>query len=466
MTKLNAWKLAGAVLMLWAETMMAAQAQTFTTVANFDGRDGSNPGYMNLAQGQGGNLYGTTANGGYYEDGTIFEMTSAGKLKTLHSFDFADGYQPIAGLVLSNDGNFYGTTARGGNYANGTVYKVTPRGALTSLDSFCARTDCVGDSVAPLVEGEDGELYGTAYSDAVFKITSGGLLTTLFVFDGSDGENPWAGLVRASDGNFYGTTASGGTYDGGTIFKITPGGALTTLYDFPQYSAPLGGLIQGTDGNLFGTTSGGGLGGGGGTVFEFATDGQVTALYNFCSVTNCADGSYPSAGLVEGTDGSLYGTTYEGGNGSNNCPSGGCGTVFKLTRSGTLTTLHVFGFTDGASPAGGLVQATNGIFYGTTLQGGIGCPGGCGTVFSLDMGLAPFVTFVRSFGKVGQTGGILGQGFTGTTSVSLNGIATSFTVVSDTFIEATVPAGATTGYVSVATPSGTLTSNVPFRVIP
>ena len=118
-----------------------------------------------------------------------------------------------------------------------------------------------------------------------------------------------------------------------------------------------------------------------------------------------------------------------------------------------------------------LVQGTVGNFYGTTGNGGVGgdscsLPYGCGTVFGLHVGLAPFVAFVRDSGKVGQTGGILGQGFTGTTSVSLNGTPASFTVVSDTFIRATVPAGATSGYVTVTTPSGTLTSNVPFYVIP
>ncbi len=139
------------------------------------------------------------------------------------------------------------------------------------------------------------------------------------------------------------------------------------------------------------------------------------------------------------------------------------GTVFQLTPTGILTTMHSFDSSDGAVPIGGLIQATNGTFYGSSSQAG---PYNSGTLFSLDLGLGPFVTFVRAAGKVGQTGGILGQGFTGTTSVSLSGIPASFTVVSDTYIKATVPAGATTGYVTVTTPSGVLTSNVPFHVIP
>ncbi len=170
---------------------------------------------------------------------------------------------------------------------------------------------------------------------------------------------------------------------------------------------------------------------------------------------------FPYGGLNQATDGNLYGTTYQGGTHDD-------GTIFEITAGGTLTTLHNFcsrGFqycNDGQWLVAGLVQATNGTLYGTAEVGG---RLNDGVVFSLDMGLGPFVTFVRPAGKIGQTGGILGQGLIGTTSVSLNGISASFTVISDTFLTATVPAGATTGYVTVTTPSGTLTSNVPFHVI-
>ena len=169
----------------------------------------------------------------------------------------------------------------------------------------------------------------------------------------------------------------------------------------------------------------------------------------------------PVCTLIQATDGNFYGTAAYDGLYPN------FGTVFAITPSGTLTTLHNFDSTDGSYPYAGLLQATTGGFYGTTFAGGssTACPFGCGTVFSLDMGLGPFVAFVGAAGKVSQTGGILGQGFTGTTSVTLNGIAANFTVVSDTFIKATVPQGATNGYVTVNTPTGALMSNVPFRVI-
>ncbi len=202
--------------------------------------------------------------------------------------------------------------------------------------------------------------------------------------------------------------------------------------------------------------------------FGISRAGQFATLRRF----DASDGALPSVGVVQGTDGSLYGTTAYGGS-SLQCDPG-CGTVFQIASDDTLTTLHSFcsepECTDGMIPSGGLVQATTGQFYGAATEGGdLDCGthrSGCGTIFSLDMGLAPFVAFVLPAGKVGQTSGILGQGFTGTTSVSLNGIPASFTVVSDTFIKATVPAGATTGYVTVTTPSGTLTSNVLFHVIP
>lgn len=162
------------------------------------------------------------------------------------------------------------------------------------------------------------------------------------------------------------------------------------------------------------------------------------------------------------TDENFYGTTQEGGD-LNCIPPYGCGTLFDITPSGALTTLHIFEQSDGGYPSGGLLQATNGMLYGTTSIGG---SEGDGTVFSLSMGFNPFVAFVRDAGRVGGTDGILGQGFTGTSGVAINGIQAQFEVKSDTFIRATVPAGATTGYVTVATPGGTLTSNVPFHVIP
>ena len=180
-------------------------------------------------------------------------------------------------------------------------------------------------------------------------------------------------------------------------------------------------------------------------------------MYSFCSLTNCADGSSPNL-LTQGSDGNFYGTTESGGIGD--------GTVFEITSTGTLTTLHSMCSetlcSDGSSPIGGLLQATNGAFYGTTYMGGTSNDG---IVFRLNTGLAPFVSFIRNPAKVGQQFGILGYGLSGTSGVVFNGTSANFTAKSDTLLVATVPSGATTGYVTVITPSGTLTSNVPFRVI-
>jgi len=232
---------------------------------------------------------------------------------------------------------------------------------------------------------------------------------------------------------------------------------------------PTAPLIEGADGNFYGTTLRGGTNcglNGCGTIFKVTTKGKLTTLYGFCPQVGCNDGWLPSAGLVQATDGNFYGTTTLGGIPSCGGYNFGCGTIFEITPAGKLTTLHAFDQTDGYEPSG-LMQATNGSLYGATAFGGtFSCPdGGCGTIFSLSLGLNPFVSLVRDSGKVGQVGGILGQGLTGTTSVSLNGTPANFTVFSDTYLQATVPRGATTGFIEVDTPSGTLTSNVPFRVM-
>jgi uncharacterized repeat protein (TIGR03803 family) len=194
--------------------------------------------------------------------------------------------------------------------------------------------------------------------------------------------------------------------------------------------------------------------------------GLLTTLYSFCAQSGCTDGEAPAAGLVHASDGNFYGTTDSGGT---NSIYGG--TIFKITPDGTLTTLYSFcaqsGCADGQDPSAPLVQDTNGLLYGTAVNGGSdACSGGCGTVFSLSLGLGPFVETQRTSGKVGEIVKILGNDLTGATSVSFNGTEAVFNVVSPSLIETTVPAGATSGKVQVVTPSRTLSSNVPFRVLP
>ncbi len=486
MIKLKATKIAGVVLMLCAATVIGAQAQTLQTWVNFDGTDGGNP-VASLVEGLDGNFYGATTGAGAHNGGTIFKITPHGVLTTLYNFcsesDCADGAYPEGALALGLDGNFYGTTLHGGDgicqFTCGTLFKITPDGRLTTIYLFSG--DDGSNPVAGLIQGADGNFYGTTVAGGnhgngtLFRVTSKGKLTTLYTFcsqpNCSDGDQPTGTLVQGVDGSFYGTTSLGGTgaecnvIGGcGTVFRIAPNGKLTTLHNFCETDcsdgfSPWAGLLLASNGNFYGTTTSGGADAVGGTIFKITLNGELTTIYGFFCNSECEDGDSPFGQLTEGTDEALYGTASMGGATRD-------GTIFRLAARSSITTLHNFDGTDGNSPFSGLLQATSGIFYGTTFQGASNaCGDGCGTLYSLDMGLGPFVAFVRPYGKVGQTGGILGQGFTGTSSVMLNGTPASFTVVSDTFIRATVPAGATTGYVTVTTPSGVLTSNVPFRVI-
>jgi uncharacterized repeat protein (TIGR03803 family) len=373
---------------------IAAPAQrSFTTLVNFNGANGAYP-VAGLVQATDGNLYSTTSGG----NGTVFKITPSGTLTTLYIFTHgADGGDPEAGLVQGTDGNFYGTTYGGGGgncyglIGCGTVFKITPAGTLTTLYSFTGYSDG-GNSLSTLVQGRDGNFYGTTFGvttsgstdGTVFKITPSGTFTTLHAFGGWDGAGPCDELVQGSDGNFYGTTTSGGSNGAGTFFRMTPSGTLTTLYNFCSLAGcadgqgPLGALVQASAGNFYGTGRGGVLGHG--TVFKITPSGTLTTLYNFGADLNNSDGVGPVGGLVQAADGNFYGTTSNGG-GSNNCVAG-CGTVFTVTATGKLTTLHRFDGTDGGSPFAGLVQATNGYFYGTTS--GVGTYNNDdGTVFRL-----------------------------------------------------------------------------------
>ncbi len=382
--------------------LIAAPAQStfFTTLASFDESNGWCP-YAALAQATDGNFYGTTNAGGAYgnNSGMVFKMTPSGTLAGLYSFcsqsNCTDGADPFAGLVQATDGNFYGTTWDGGTYGDGTVFKITPAGALTTLHSFDGADG--SNPSAGLVQVSDGNFYGTTLAGGandncgsegcgtVFEITANGTLTTLYSFCPQphcvDGANPQAGLVQTTDGSFYGTTAGGGANNSGTVFNITPSGTLTSLYSFCSQpkcadgNEPRAGLVQATDGNFYGTTWTGGTYGDG-TVFKITSAGTLTSLHSFTQ----ADGYLPYAGLVQASDGNFYGATVYGGHYGN-------GTVFKINPSGMLTTLYSFDTTDGELPYGGLLQATDGKLYGTTCVGGTSnnCGSGCGTVFRMNL---------------------------------------------------------------------------------
>jgi uncharacterized repeat protein (TIGR03803 family) len=482
------------IFVLCAATAIALSAQTFTTLLSFDGVDGEGPSAA-LVQAANGDFYGTAHYGGAHNDGTVFKITPSGTLTTLHRFCYQGSYPNCSDgsgpwqLVQAANGDFYGTTWLGGvsdfcYYGCGTIFKITPAGTLTTVYSFCTQSVCTaGKGPNELVQATNGDFYGTTDGGVgvgtVFKLSPGGTLTTLHTFcslpNSADGEMPLAPLVQATNGDFYGTTKFGGANDCGTVFKITPSGTLTTLYSFCSQSGctdgyyPQAGLVQATNGDFYGTTFEGGTNAVG-TVFGLTPSGTLTTLYSFCAQGGslCTDGAGALAGLVQGTDGNFYGTTYSGGG------LGDAGTIFKITPSGTLTTLYSFCSqggslcTDGFGPNAALLQSTNGDFYGTTYDGGANCASSdhCGTIFSLSVGLGPFVKILPHANEVGGTIRILGTDLTGTASVSFNGTPAAFSVVVATEITATVPAGATTGQIEVSTPGGTLFSSGPFLVLP
>jgi uncharacterized repeat protein (TIGR03803 family) len=413
--KAHLWRRVYARLLLFCAAMTtSASAQvTFTRLYNFSGPDGAGPA-STLVQGLDGSFYGTTAIGGAYNQGSVFKTTVDGTLTTLYSFcsqtNCPDGEFPAGALLLGSDGNFYGTTPSGGLPlldSGGTIFRITPTGTLTTLFSFPG-PDYV-NGMAPnggLAAGTDNYLYGTTNrggangSGTVFKITVNGELTTLYSFcsltNCADGAYPTAGVVVGNDGNFYGTTFGSGIFGPypGTVFKITPQGALTTLHTFCQQSMcgdgafPDAALTPAPDGDFYGTTSyAGPLSG---RVFKITRSGALIFSSTIAGV--------PTSQLLL-TANRLFGTTQGG--------PGNTGTVFTMNAARTLTTLHSFNYTDGESPVG-LVQGTNGIFYGTTAEGGTYSEG---TIFSVSVGLGPLIDLVRNWGKVGQSVDILGQGF-------------------------------------------------------
>ena len=291
--------------------------------------------------------------------------------KVLHSFTGGtDGANPYAGVVLDKKGNLYGMTPLGGSSYSGTVFKVSPTGTETVLYTFTGGTDGA-NPYGGLVLDQNGNLYGTTSGGGasglgtVFQLTPTGTETVLHSFSGgSDGANPYGSLIFDTQGYLCGTTYYGGTSNLGTVFKMTVSGSETLLYSFTGADGahPLAGVVVDAQNNLYGTTFGGGIGGGGnGAVFEVSSSGAETVLYSF---TGSPDGAQPKAGLILDAQGNLYGTTANGGNSV-------FGTVFKVTPSGTETVLYSFtGGGDGSHPDAGLVLDALGNLYGTTSGGG------------------------------------------------------------------------------------------------
>ena len=315
-----------------------------------NGADAANPA-AGLIVGSDGALYGTAEYGGTYGQGAVFRITTAGSESVLYSFTGAggrpnstDGANPVGELVLTPDGSFYGTADYGGAYGSGAVFRIAPDGTEAVLYSFTGEGGVAGsvDAAAPesgLTIGADGSLYGTTSAGGahgagtVFRVTTAGAESVLYSFSGGgavagspDGAAPVAGLLLGADGNFYGTTASGGVTNQGTVFSMTPAGVETVLHSFSgsDGATPLAGLIQASDGNLYGTTQVGGPYDTG-TVFRITTGGALTTLVGFAAAGG-SDGGRPEAALTAGSGNTLYGVTGSGG--ANNA-----GTFFRVTNA-------------------------------------------------------------------------------------------------------------------------------------
>ncbi len=496
---------------------------TITTLYNFTGgSDGGYP-YAPPIQGSDGNWYGTTTSEGVNGAGTVYKITPSGTLTTLYSFDGGThGGQPRAPLLQATDGSFYGTTTYGGQNGYGTVFKITSAGKLTVLYNF--DTTQAGYPVSPLIQGNDGNLYGTAEDygslggGATFKITTTGKYTVLHNMNpATDGETPYAGLVQASNGLLYGANGTGGSGGDGVLFSLTTGGVLTSLYSFDGTtgSAPQVTLIQHTNGVLYGDTFQGGTGSlaacAPGTCGVFySLDSNLPAFAGLVSTSgkvgskigilgqNFSSSSVVRFGAVQATTISVTGTTFI----QALVPSGATTANVTVTTSGTTLTSNkqfrvtpqITSFTPSSGVEGSsvtitgvsLTQASKVTFGGVaaksftvnsdtqvtvTVPSGaktgkivITTSGGTATSSATFTILPSITSFSPTSGPVGTSVTVTGSGFTGATGVTFNGAAASFNLNSDSQITATVPSAATTGPISVATKGGTATSTTNFTV--
>ena len=424
-------------------------AQTLNVIYDFRGGNAGGPGFVIPSQGRDGGLYGTTYGTGNYM-GSIFKVSTTGQTHLLAAFDGTNGTNPLGGVTLGSDGNFYGVTSFGGSANLGVLFKIAPTGGYTILHNFEGGGDG-GEPVGPPIQAADGNFYGTTAQDStVYKYSLSEGYSVIYQFDQTHGQEVIASLIQGTDGRLYGVADGGGASDCGTIFKLTTSGTPLWYYSFPcgaGGAAPIAPLVQSTDGSFYGTTQEqSGNGRNYGTLFKLSENGRVSTLYRFQG----GDDGVEPLGLMQATDGNLYGVTQVGG-------SSGLGVFFTITTSGAYTILQSFTRETGAYPSAAPLQDTNGMLYGTTQSDGTH---NAGTAYSIDLGLGPFIALVGYISQPSRTVQILGQSLTGTTSVTFNGVpATSFDIVSETYMTAVIPAGATTGPVVVTTPTATLTSN-------
>ncbi len=458
----------GAIVM-FAGTAVPVQAQTPTTLHGFQDlpTDACEP-ENNIVQGRDGNMYGIGLYCGTNNTGAVYKISPTGVESVIYNFPSNWSFC-FSGLTLGNDGNFYGTcfSTPGGN---GSIFQLTPSGVFTDKHDFTGANGDTEPLYAP-IQASDGNFYGvTGYNPYscgnVYKMTAAGVYTNLHTFSGNDC-GPASSLIQGADGNLYGTLYNCSNGILGCVYKISTSGVFTEIYDFSASSGytPCTGVIQGKNGKLYGATNTGAANNFG-SIYSLTTAGVFTDLHDFVQMTDasCVDNAgRTNVNLLQVTDGSFYGV-----NGSYG-PTGE-GSIYKLTPADVFT---AFLFptdppVDGAAPLATLIQHTNGLAYGTTPVGGQGTAT-VGTFFSVATSDGPFVSLepTQKTELVGAHVGMFGQGFSGSSVVKFGGVAsTSVTHSGSTYLTAIVPTGAHTGSVTVTTGSTTLTSPQTFRVKP
>jgi len=417
------------------------------------------------------------------QGGTLFKLTSSGEFTKLFTFTqgnsgFLHGNNPADGFVEANDGFLYGTTFNGGKQNDGVLFRITKTGTdFKVLHNFCSSANCAEGSIPNgLLLGQDGNLYGTTQNGGSsvapcpssgcgtifrFEPTTGAFTVLHRLTAEADGLEPF-GMIQATNGNFYGISQGLNVHGfNQDIFQFTLAGKFTVQFKSVPLDLGISGLTQGTNGNLYGAFES--LSAGEINFFEVSTEGtDFVAFAPFTSLVGTT--SIPSLFLA--SDGNLWDTNFS----DSTAP---LGSVFSINpQNGAVLQTFAFERANGDSPLAGVIQASDGSFVGTTELGGT-ISGGSnefadGTVWTLAAGLpapAPAITLLNSTGgSVGSTVLINGHNFIGTTAVSFNGVIASFQVLNTQFVSATVPAGATTGPVTVTNAGGKATSTQSFTV--